>query len=241
MTGAAVAELTILYEDNHLIALNKPAGLLTQPSGRDEDSLEARGKEWIRRTRGKTGEVFLHAVHRLDRPVSGVVLFARTGKGLTRLNEQQRLREVRKIYHAVVTADLPSREGTLRHLLRHSRMKSLPAAEQESGARACTLHYRVLKRSSGMSLVEITLETGRYHQIRAQLAACGCPVLGDHRYGGRSVQCLDGIALHHACMEFTHPTLKTRIAVEAPYPESWPLKMSGPTGNGGGQPAPEEQ
>ena len=223
-----MADPVILYEDNHLIAMNKPAGMLTQPSGRTEDSLEDRAKEWIRLSKGKPGEVFLHAVHRLDRPVSGIVLFARTSKALGRMNEQQRLREVRKIYHAVVTTDLPAGEGTLKHLLRHSRMRSLEAQGHEEGARECTLHYRVIERASGMTLIEITLETGRYHQIRAQLAASGCPVLGDDRYGGRPMKGIGGIALHHARMEFTHPTARTMTTIRAPYPESWPLKITGP-------------
>lgn len=222
-----MADPAILYEDNHLVAMNKPAGLLTQPSGRDEASLEALAKEWIRGSKGKPGDVFLHAVHRLDRLVSGIVLFARTSKALSRMNEQQRRKEIRKIYHAIVTAELPAQEGTLRHLLRHSRMRSLEAADHEEGARECILHYRVLERSSGMTLVEILLETGRYHQIRAQLAACGCPVLGDERYGGVSMKLLHGIALHHSRMDFIHPTLKTRITIEAPYPEAWPLKIIG--------------
>lgn len=221
-----MADPSILYEDNHLIALNKPAGMLTQPSGRQEGNLEDLAKEWIRRTKRKPGEVFLHAVHRLDRPVSGVVLFARTSKALGRMNEQQRGREMRKIYHAVLTHELPSSEGTLRHTLRHSRMRSLEARGHEYGARECVLHYRVLERSSSMSLVEISLETGRYHQIRAQLAACGCPVLGDARYGGGSPGRFKGIALHHVRLEFTHPTKKARITIEAPYPDSWPFRAT---------------
>ena len=214
----------ILYEDNHLLALNKPAGMLTQPSGRDEASLESLAKEWIRCVKGKPGAVFLHAVHRLDRPVSGIVLFARTGKALSRMNDQQRRREIRKVYHAVITNDLPAREGTLRHLLRHSRMRSIQAPDHEEGARECTLHYRILRGHSGMYLAEIVLETGRYHQIRAQLAATGCPVMGDARYGGQSAAPLHGIALHHVRMEFTHPTLRTLVTIEAPYPVPWPLR-----------------
>lgn len=222
-----MADPVILFEDNHLIALNKPAGLLTQPSGRDGESLETQVKEWIRRTKGKPGEVFLHAVHRLDRPVSGIALFARTSKALARMNEQQRRREIRKTYHAVVAGDLPAWQGTMRHLLRHSRMRSLEAAGHDEGARECILHYCILERRGGLTLVEIVLETGRYHQIRAQLSACGCPVLGDTRYGGRPVSAIPGIALHHARMEFSHPTLKTRVTIDAPLPGSWPLRAAG--------------
>ena len=105
-------------------------------------------------------------------------------------------------------------------------MRSLEATDHEGGARECILRYRVLERSSGMTLVEIVLETGRYHQIRAQLAACGCPVLGDERYGGGSTAHLHGIALHHALMEFTHPTLRTRVTIEAPHPKCWPLEVT---------------
>jgi 23S rRNA pseudouridine1911/1915/1917 synthase len=218
-----VDTVEVLYEDNHLLALNKPAGLLTQPSGTPGDSLEAQAKAWIKQTRYKPGEVFLHAVHRLDRPVSGIVLFARTSKALSRMNRLMRNREVQKVYHAVITGRLPGDEGTLRHHLRHARMHSELAHDHESGAREGILHYRVMERSRFMSLVEIRLETGRYHQIRAQLAGSGCPVLGDGRYGGRAWQEPGAIALHHQCMEFSHPTLKTPVTITAPYPAFWTL------------------
>lgn len=215
--------IEVLYEDNHLLAVNKPAGLLTQPSGTSGDSLEARAKAWIKQTRNKPGEVFLHAVHRLDRPVSGIVLFARTSKALSRMNQLMRNREIRKIYHAVLTGTLPGLEGTLRHHLRHARMHSKVAREHEAGSREGILHYRVIDRSRTVSLVEIRLETGRYHQIRAQLAGSGCPVLGDERYGGQAWQECGAVALHHRCMEFAHPTLKTPLSIVAPYPPSWNL------------------
>ncbi len=211
----------VLYEDNHLLAVNKPAGLLTQPSGTPGDSLEARSKAWIKQSRNKPGDVYLHAVHRLDRPVSGIVLFARTSKALSRMNQLMRNREVHKVYHAVVTGMLPEDEGTLRHHLRHARMHAELAGEHETGSREGVLHYRVMERSRFMSLVEVRLETGRYHQIRAQLAGSGCPVLGDERYGGRAWQGQGAIALHHRRMEFIHPTLKTLITILAPYPAPW--------------------
>jgi len=216
-----VDTVEVLYEDNHLLALNKPAGLLTQPSGTPGDSLEARAKAWIKQTRNKPGEVYLHAVHRLDRPVSGIVLFARTSKALGRMNQLMRNREVHKVYHAVITGRLPGDEGTLRHHLRHAHMHSELAGEHETGSRQGILHYRVMGRSRSMSLVEIRLETGRYHQIRAQLAGSGCPILGDGRYGGRAWQGQGAIALHHRCMAFIHPTRKTPVTITAPYPPLW--------------------
>ena len=218
-----MSAMEIIYEDNHLLALNKPSGLLTQPSGKNRDCLEAQAKAWIKQSKDKPGEVFLHAVHRLDKPVSGVVLFARTSKALSRMNEQMREKGIIRVYHAVITGELPGPEGTLMHHLRHSRMRSVVASSKENGARVALLTYRIVRHQRGMSLVEIILETGRYHQIRAQLAASGCPVLGDTHYGGRSWPQAGSIALHHRKMEFMHPTLKTWARIEAPYPAAWPI------------------
>ncbi len=218
-----MALLEILYEDNHLLALNKPAGLLTQPSGKNEDSLEAQAKAWIKQSKDKPGEVYLHAVHRIDKPVSGIVIFARTSKALTRMNEQMRGKGIIKVYHAVVTNDLPGPHGTLMHHLRHSRMRSVVASPQEPGSRQSLLTYRIIKRFKKLILVEVILETGRYHQIRAQFAAGGFPILGDVRYGGEKWTLTDEIALHHKRVEFMHPTLNSDIRIEAPYPLAWPI------------------
>lgn len=216
--------IQILYEDNHLLALNKPPGLATQPSSMHGESLEDYARQWIRAAKDKKGNVFVHAVHRLDRPTSGVVLFAKTSKALSRMNEQQRARRVRKVYHAVVTSHPPEREGVLTHVLRHSRMRAVVSHPQTPGARQCTLGYRVLGKRKDLFLVEIELSTGRYHQIRAQFAACGCPVLGDTAYGGRPLRDYPGIALHHAVMEFIHPTVHATTRIQAPYPASWPFR-----------------
>lgn len=222
----AVAGVDILYEDNHLLALNKPAGFLTQPSGKTEDSLEIRAKVWVKNAKDKPGEVFLHALHRLDKPVSGIVLFARTSKSLSRMNEQMRKKSIVKIYHAVITKELPALQGTLMHHLRHSRLRSVVASSKEHGSRPSLLTYRIIGRLPGMFLVEIVLETGRYHQIRAQLAASGSPILGDTRYGGEKWPSLNGIALHHRRMEFMHPILKSQIEIGAPYPANWPMVVN---------------
>ncbi len=221
-----MSAIEILHEDNHLLALNKPGGLLTQPSGKAGDCLEEQAKTWVKQSKDKPGEVFLHAVHRLDKPVSGVVLFARTSKALSRMNDQMREKGIIKAYHAVITDELPGPHGVLMHHLRHSRMRSVVASSQEPGARMARLTYRIVEHFSGMSLVEIILETGRYHQIRAQLAASGCPVLGDTHYGGRKWPYIDSIALHHKKMEFKHPTLNTWVEIEAPYPATWPILLN---------------
>jgi 23S rRNA pseudouridine1911/1915/1917 synthase len=212
----------VLYEDNHLLALNKPPGLLTQPSGRVSDSLEEHARHYIRETRNKPGNVFLHAIHRLDRVASGIALFALTDKSLSRMNEQMRGRLIGRIYHAVVSGDLPSHEGELVHFLRHSRLRSEVAQESEPGARRSSLRYVVLARSGALTLLEVTLETGRYHQIRAQLAASGCPIMGDHHYGSMVSYMPGGIALHHRRMEFLHPVQKSQVIIEAGYPPCWP-------------------
>jgi 23S rRNA pseudouridine1911/1915/1917 synthase len=213
----------VLYEDNHLLALNKPHGLLTQPAGGSRDSLEDRARAMIKDTRHKPGNVFLHAVHRLDRVASGVALFSLTGKSLSRMNELMRRQEITRIYHAVVTGDLPRDRGTLEHFLRHSRLKSVPVDGSHPGAKRAVLEYRVLARTEKLALAEITLGTGRYHQIRAQLAASGCPIVGDSLYGSGTTYAAEGIALHHRRMEFLHPVRKERLVIEARYPAPWPL------------------
>ena len=213
--------LEILYEDNHLLAANKPPGLLTQPSGTGQDSLEAHAKEWVRRAKGKPGAVFLHAVHRLDREVSGVVLFARTSKALARLNEALRARRVEKIYHAVVDGMPPDEHGTLEHWLTHGSHRAEVVREGASGAKLCTLEYRLIQSTGVLGLVEMRLLTGRYHQIRAQLAAVGCPIIGDVRYGSQTAT-PGRIALHHRRMELDHPVREGRVEIEAAYPAGWP-------------------
>jgi len=213
----------VLYEDNHLLALNKPHGLLTQPAGGSRDSLEDRARAMIRQTRHKPGNVFLHAVHRLDRVASGVALFSLTGKSLSRMNELMRRQEITRIYHAVVTGNLPADQGTLEHFLRHSRLKSVPVDRAHPGAKRAVLEYRILARTKRLTLVEIALETGRYHQIRVQLAASGCPIAGDSVYGSVEEYVAGGIALHHWRMEFLHPVRRERLIIEARYPDQWPL------------------
>ena len=215
--------LEVLYHDNQMLAVNKPAGLLTQPSGTDKDNLEDRSKAWIKAAKNKPGNVFLHAVHRLDQVVSGVVLFACTDKALSRLNADMRAHRFTKIYHAIISGAPPQKEGSLCHFLIHDDYRAEVAREGDRDAKECILDYKVLKQSGGKSLLEIQLHTGRYHQIRAQLAAIGCPILGDEKYGSKVKLSGGAIALHHARLTVIHPVSKAEIVIEAPYPEHWPL------------------
>ncbi len=201
--------MNILYEDNHLFVLDKPAGLLTQPSGTDEDSLESRAKHFLKKREQKKGNVFLEAVHRLDRPVSGIVVFAKTSKALSRLNAAQRNKLFRKIYRAEVEGRMDHDAGTMDHFLRHDKFKALIDPE---GKRAI-LHYKVLDRNDRTTTVEVHLESGRYHQIRAQFSEIGHPIVGDQKYG--SLMSRDGISLCHAEVSFPHPITKKSIVIHS--------------------------
>jgi 23S rRNA pseudouridine1911/1915/1917 synthase len=214
--------IEVLYHDNHLLAVNKPAGLLTQPSGTNKDNLEDRSKSWIKQEKNKPGNVFLHAVHRLDRVVSGVVLFACTDKALSRLNADMRARKFTKIYHAVVSGAPPQREGSLRHFLTHDDFRANVAREGDRDAKECLLDYKVPGKPGDQTLLEVQLHTGRYHQIRAQLAAIGCPILGDQKYGSPVKLPGGAIALHHARLSVIHPVTKEELQIQAPYPQHWP-------------------
>lgn len=191
-----------LYEDNHILIVNKPAGLLTQPSGTTQDSLEARWKQWLKVKYNKPGNVFLEAIHRLDKPVSGIVVFAKTSKALSRLKGAER----KKIYVAQLESDPQEKEQTLKHHLVHDDYH----ARVDPTGKLSILHYRVV----GDKRVEIELETGRYHQIRAQFAAIGCPIVGDMRYGSKTRLAGEAILLHHSQVELQHPVTGELLRVE---------------------------
>ena len=174
--SASELDPLILYADNHLLAVNKPAGMLTQDSGTGLRNMEDWAREWVRVAKNKSGAVFLNAVHRIDKGVSGVVLFARTSKALSRLNEDIRKRNCRKIYHALVEKSPDQPVGELVHWLTHEHHRAEVCSEGDAGAQKAVLRYRALKMMGGLSLLEVDLETGRYHQIRAQLSAIGCPI-----------------------------------------------------------------
>jgi 23S rRNA pseudouridine1911/1915/1917 synthase len=209
--------LPILYEDNHLLILNKPNGLLTQPSGTEQDSLELQAKSWLKNIYQKPGDVFLQSVHRLDKPVSGIVVFCKTSKSLKRLNEDMRSKRFKKIYWAWIEGKKYPLNGVLEHYLIHDDFSARVVSSRDPSSKQARLTYRTLQSQQDRSLVEIELETGRYHQIRAQFAAEGFPLWGDVKYG--SHQNLGGfIALHHRHLEVFHPISKLLLAIEAPCP-----------------------
>lgn len=203
---------SIIYVDNHLLCLDKPAGLLTQPSGTERDSLEAQGKAWLKEEFHKPGAVFLEAVHRIDAPVCGIVLFARTSKALSRLNESVRNGACSKDYRALVSGVPRVQSATLEDWLLHDEHCARIVPKGTAGAHSATLRYEVLEiRGNGTSLLAVHLETGRYHQIRAQLAHAGYPIVGDSKYGSRLPYQAGCIALQHYCLKAPHPVTKEML------------------------------
>lgn len=215
-----ISKNDILYQDNHVLAVVKPVGLLTQPSGTDRPNLEDMLKAWLKKTLNKPGNVYLQAVHRIDKDVSGVVLLATSSKALTRLNQAMRDNAIGKVYHALVDGQLPQDRGRLEHWLIHGDHRAVLTTQNKPKAKKAILDYVVLKKVHGSWLVEIELQTGRYHQIRAQLAGVKCPILGDDKYG--SAKRFMGIALHSRTLSFPHPVSKEIMTVTAPYPSNWP-------------------
>jgi 23S rRNA pseudouridine1911/1915/1917 synthase len=210
----------VLYEDNHIIAVNKMPADIVQGDKTGDVTLAERVKDYIRAARGKKGEVFLGVVHRLDRPVSGVVLFARTDKALSRMSALFREGGVRKIYWAVVKEAPPRPEDTLTHWLKRNPElnKSWASTEKLEGAKEAKLRYRTLGSLERYHLLEIELLTGRHHQIRAQLHAIGCHIKGDLKYGAARSNPGGGIHLHAREVSFVHPVRKTPLTIVAAPP-----------------------
>jgi 23S rRNA pseudouridine1911/1915/1917 synthase len=214
--------LDVLYEDNHLLAVNKPANLPTMGVAEDEPSLISAAKEYVREKYAKPGNVYLGVVSRLDSVVTGVVLFARTSKAAARLTEQFRSREVEKIYWAIVkgTPDLPTGECIDWVRKNEAAHKMEVVGKDAPGAQEARLMYRVLGRANEGALLEVQLQTGRKHQIRVQLAHRGLLIVGDRKYGAK-VSFASGIALHSRLLALTHPVRKHPIRLTAPLPDSW--------------------
>jgi len=216
-------KLDILYLDNHLIAVCKPAGMLTQPDDSGNFSLMDMVKGWIKTEYKKPGKVFLGLVHRLDRNVSGVVMFARTSKGASRISEQFRQKTTKKIYRALVEGTPEPRQASLRHYLRKEKsLKATVFPRATINAKEALLDYEVIETFASTSLVDIRLHTGRFHQIRAQLSVIGHPIVGDKKYGASSELPVERIALHAQGLTFNHPTSKEEIVIDCPLPEDWP-------------------
>ncbi len=207
----------VLYADNHLVVAAKPCDMLTQPNGEDTPNLEEFVKTWIKKEYHKPANVFLHAIHRLDRVVSGLVLFARTSKALARLNEQSRLQEIQRVYLAEVEGVLSKKDGQLDHFLIHGDHRAIVAKKEDADAKHARLYYKTVKRKPHSTLVEIELETGRYHQIRVQFSAIGNPVIGDQRYGSHLGND-NAICLHGKKLAFEHPVTKELLTFETPAP-----------------------
>ncbi len=217
----------VLYEDNHIIIINKRSSDLVQGDSTGDEPLDDIVRAYIKEKYNKPGDVFLGVVHRLDRPVSGCVVYARTSKALSRLSELFRTREVRKTYWAIVSDRPPAEEGTLSNYLKKNepQNKSYVYDKEVKGSKLAELSYRVLARSEKYYLLEVDLQTGRHHQIRAQLSAAGCPIKGDLKYGSKRSNEGGGISLHSRRVSFIHPVKSEEITVEAPLPDDriWKL------------------
>jgi len=213
--------MTVLYEDNHLIAVNKTSSEIVQGDKTGDTPLSETVKQWLKDKYQKPGDVFIGVTHRLDRPVSGVTLFAKTSKALERMNELFRRGEVEKTYWAIVANQPPEPEGELVHyLVRNEKQnKSYAYDTEKQGSKKAILTYRLIARSERYFLLEIDLKTGRHHQIRCQLAKIGCPVKGDLKYGFSRSNPDGGISLHARKVKFIHPVSKKEIEIVAPVPE----------------------
>ncbi len=212
-------ESRILYEDNHLLVFNKRTGEIVQGDKTGDEPLSETLKAFVARRDGKPGQVFMGVPHRLDRPVSGVVLLAKTSKALERLNEMLREGRIHKTYWALTASRPPKDEDTLTDFLTRNEAQN-KSYVSKSGKEA-RLHYRLIQTTERYFLLEIELFTGRHHQIRCQLAHMGCPIKGDLKYGARRSNPDGGISLLARRIQFIHPVKKTEVDVTAPVPDSW--------------------
>jgi 23S rRNA pseudouridine1911/1915/1917 synthase len=213
--------LKILFEDNHLIVLNKSISDIVQGDKTGDVSLDNKLKGFLKERDSKPGNVFVGIPHRLDRPVSGIIVYAKTSKALSRMSELFREKKVEKIYYAI-TADKPNPpQASLEHYISRNtkQNKSYCSDKEVDGSKHAILHYKSLASSERYHLTEVVLETGRHHQIRAQLAKIGCIIKGDLKYGAPRSNKNGGISLHARRIAFTHPVKKERVEVVAPYPQ----------------------
>lgn len=214
--------LQVLYEDNHLIIVNKRVGDIVQGDKTQDLPLSEIVKDYIAKKYCKPGNVFLGVVHRLDRPTSGAVIFARTSKALERLNKMLRERLIKKTYWAIVKNKPENPSGTLIHYLRKNTKnnKATVFKKESPDSKKAILHYNLIKELDNYFLLEIDLETGRHHQIRAQLSAMGCPIKGDLKYGSKRSNPDGGICLHAVSISFIHPVSKEEIKITANTPNT---------------------
>lgn len=212
--------MEVVYEDNHIIAVNKTCREIVQGDKTGDTPLSEIVKQYLKEKYNKPGNVFTGVTHRLDRPVTGLVLFAKTSKALSRLNEMFRVGDVKKTYWAIVKNCPPQPEGELVHyLLRNEKQnKSYASTVEKPGSKKAVLHYKTIARSDNYYLLEIDLKTGRHHQIRCQLAKMGCPIKGDLKYGAERSNPDGGISLHARRIAFVHPVSKLPVEIVAPVP-----------------------
>lgn len=213
--------MKVLYEDNHIIIINKAAGEIVQGDKTGDKSLCDTIKAYIKEKYAKPGNVFIGLPHRLDRPVSGIVVFAKTSKALERLNRMFSEGSVKKIYWALTKGiPVPAEAEIESWILRNEKMnKSFSYPKEVKGSKRAILHYRLAAASQNYNLIEVELKTGRHHQIRCQLSSIGCPIKGDLKYGAQRSNPDGSISLHARYIEFTHPVSKELIAVTAPLPD----------------------
>ena len=214
--------MDIVYEDNHLIIVNKSAGELSQSDHTGDSSLVDKVKNYIKTKYKKPGNVFLGLVNRLDRPTSGLVIFSKTSKSLARMNKLLKERKIKKIYLAVTEKSPNPKKGTLINFLKKNQIKnkSFIVNENELKSKKAILHYTLIKKLKKFFLIEIMLETGRHHQIRSQLANIGCVIKGDVKYGAKRANKDKSICLHAKNIEFIHPITKAKISLDANPPKS---------------------
>lgn len=214
-------ELDILFEDNHLLVINKPPGMLVQGDKTGDDSLLDKGKAYIKEKYNKPGAVYLGLPHRLDRPTSGIVVLAKTSKALERLNKLFQTRDIQKTYWAIVKANPPEVEATLSGFMYKNQEKnrSYVHAKPKKGAQLAELSYKIIGKSKYYNLLEVKPVTGRHHQIRVQLAGIGCPIKGDIKYGFKRSNPDRSIHLHARKLDFLHPVTKVQMNIDAKPPK----------------------
>ncbi len=214
--------MEVLYEDNHLLAVYKPSGLLVHGDQTKDESLLDIAKAYIKKKYNKPGAVFLQPVHRIDRPTSGIVLFARTSKATTRITKQFKAREINKVYHAIVSNRPANNFATLiHHLLKNERNNTVTVVQKNTAnGKEAILSYQVIKHNQNKSLLMVKPITGRSHQIRVQLSHIECPIIGDFKYGSKVYTDGRSIALHASTLTLIHPTKKEQLIINCSLPKT---------------------
>ena len=211
--------IDVIFEDNHLIAVNKKSGEIVQGDKTGDEPLSERVKKYLKVKYNKPGNVFLGTIHRIDRPTSGIVIFAKTSKALSRMNEKFRQNKISKTYWAIVKNRLPKKNDLLKHYLLKNQKKNKSFLSTEEKGKFSVLEYNFLNNLNNYFLYEIFPKTGRHHQIRVQLSTMGSPIKGDLKYGAKRSNPNGGINLHAKKIDFNHPVTKESVSIEANCPK----------------------